>query len=82
MALISYDLMHARLMYAGRETVLKACKQADITLTGGKDHFCKPYVLGKATNELRKKALISYRIPLDFIRVDLTTYKVLGHLRY
>ncbi len=82
MALISYDLIYTRLMYAGRETVSKAYEQADIRLLGGKDYFCEPYMLGKATDELGKKALVSCNIPLDLVRIDLTIYKVLGHLRY
>ena len=84
MASINYYTMHKRLLYAGRAAVLKACQEAGIELKGKyEDHFCKPCVLSKKTDELKPQvARPACSRPLEFVRLDLVVYRQRGHLNY
>ncbi|KAK3304939.1 uncharacterized protein B0T15DRAFT_364483, partial [Chaetomium strumarium] len=44
--------------------------------------FCEPCVMGKATDELGKRAPTEATRPFHFVRMDTTSYKDRGHLGY
>jgi len=73
--------MHKRLLYAGKATVLKACKDAGIDLYGHND-FCKPYILAKKTDEIPKVAVIVVTRALKYVRLNLVVHDVTGYLGY
>jgi hypothetical protein len=73
--------MYKRLLYAGKATVLKACKDAGIDLYGYND-FCKPYILAKKINEIPKVAVTVATRALKYVRLDLVVYDVIGYLGY
>jgi hypothetical protein len=83
LASINYRTMHRRLMHASKAVVEAACKSAGIDLTGKDDNkFCEPCVMGKATDELGKCAPVQGTKPFHFVRVDIVTHKIPGHLGY
>ena len=81
LASITYKMMYKRLLYAGKATVLKACKDAGIDLYGHND-FCEPCVLAKKIDEILKVAVTVATRALEYVRLDLVVYDVTGYLGY
>jgi len=70
-ALINYGVMYRRLMYAGKDTVTRACKATGIPLSESGYYFCKPCALVKAIDRFPKVVSKVASKPLDFVRVDV-----------
>ena len=81
LASITYKTIYKKLLYAGKATVLKACKDIGINLYGYND-FCKPYILAKKINEIPKVAVIVATRAFKYVRLDLVVYDVIGYLSY
>jgi hypothetical protein len=83
MASINYRVMHRRLMHAGKNTVLRACKAAGIDLADIKgEEFCEDCILSKSTDTRQKVAARVASKPLEFVRVDVMVHDQPGHLGY
>lgn len=83
LASINYRLMHRRLMHAGKEQVIRACKEAGIKLfEHNQAPFCEPCAMAKAHDEMPKHAAMVTKRACEYIRVDLVTESTTGHLGY
>ncbi|KAK1773002.1 hypothetical protein QBC45DRAFT_447206, partial [Copromyces sp. CBS 386.78] len=84
MATINYDIMHRRLMHAGRDQVLKACKDAGIKLAnaGALKNECDACLRSKSTDIVHKISNPVATRPLEFVRIDTWSHNIAGHMGY
>ena len=68
--MINYNTIYRRLIYTGKEIVIKAYKVAGITLSNVNPGFCKACVKAKITDIRPKISFLAAWGVLDFIRVD------------
>ena len=79
---IIYNTIYKRLLHTGKDVVIKAYKAAGIKLKETSSIFYKPYVLAKASNVHPKQLSPVAKNPVKFVKVNVITYKEVGHLGY
>ena len=80
LASINYDTMHKRLMHAGKEQVIKACRDAGITLSNIGKTNCDACLRSKGTDIVYKVSNPVATRPLEFVRIDTWSHNVAGHM--
>ncbi len=81
MATMNYEIMHRRLMHAGREQhVIKACKDAAIKLANTGRTDCDACLRSKSTDIIHKISNAVATRPLEFVRIDTWSHNVAGHM--
>ena len=76
---IEFDLMHRRLMHAGLPVVLKACKDAGISMKQPSTFHCESCSLGKSTQLISREQPIKATRPLALLHVDTIEHKPIGY---